>query len=118
MDALTPTQEIALAQLQTITNGESDVAKSVLESVGWDVQVLLFMLCGASCTDPSPLQRAAELVFDTAPAGGPSTAPRSHSPRRRMESLELDDSRQGDVQASRRRRRVSLDLPFCTIALY
>jgi hypothetical protein len=43
MDTLTPTQEIALAQLQTITNGESDVAMSVLESVDWDVQVLLLM---------------------------------------------------------------------------
>jgi hypothetical protein len=40
MDALTPTQQHALTQLQTITNGEADVAKSVLESVDWDVQVL------------------------------------------------------------------------------
>ena len=40
MDGLTATQQHALSQLQTITNGESDVAKSVLESVDWDVQVM------------------------------------------------------------------------------
>ena len=39
MDGLTATQQHALTQLQTITNGEFDVAKSVLESVDWDVQV-------------------------------------------------------------------------------
>jgi hypothetical protein len=40
MDSLTTRQQHALTQLLTITNGEFDVAKSVLESVDWDVQVL------------------------------------------------------------------------------
>ena len=41
MTGLTASQQQALTQLQTITNGEYDVAKSVLESVDWDVQVSL-----------------------------------------------------------------------------
>ena len=52
MDGLTATQQHALTQLQTITNGEADVAKSVLESVDWDVQVRRSFLPVASCTDP------------------------------------------------------------------
>jgi hypothetical protein len=48
-------------------------------------------------------QKAAELIFDTAPVVGPSVTPRSPGPRRRMEALELDDSRQGEGQASRSR---------------
>ena len=39
-DALSPTQQHALSQLQALTNGgDVDVAIGVLESVGWDVQV-------------------------------------------------------------------------------
>lgn len=39
-DALSPSQQEALSQLQALTNGgDADVAMSVLDSVGWDVQV-------------------------------------------------------------------------------
>src|SRR6266436_5226806 len=103
MDALTATQQQALTQLQTLTNGESDVAMSVLQSVDWDVQACLSSPRALVCL---PLrQKAAELIFDTPPMAGPSMSPRSPSPHRRMENLELDDSRQGDGQASRSRRR-------------
>lgn len=37
--SLTASQRKALEQLQDITNGDPDVAVSVLETVDWDVQV-------------------------------------------------------------------------------
>ncbi|KAI0777964.1 hypothetical protein BC629DRAFT_1524371 [Irpex lacteus] len=50
-DALSPSQQEALSQLQALTNGgDADVAMSVLDSVGWDVQ------------------RAADVIFDNKPS--------------------------------------------------
>jgi hypothetical protein len=43
MEGLTDSQAAALEQLQAITNGaDIDVSIGVLESVDWDVQVLMF----------------------------------------------------------------------------
>ncbi|OBZ77554.1 UBX domain-containing protein 3 [Grifola frondosa] len=73
-DALSQSQKDALSQLQTLTNGgDVEVAKSVLESVDWDVQ------------------RAAEVIFDNVlPASSPATTMDSN-----VETFELDDSEQG-----------------------
>ena len=49
-DALSPTQQHALSQLQALTNGgDVDVAIGVLESVGWDVQVRMQPLVPRVC---------------------------------------------------------------------
>lgn len=67
---LSASQQAALAQLRDLTNGgEDDVAVSMLESVDWDVQ------------------RAAELIFGSAPAPPPPPPPV-------MEQFEVDDSEQ------------------------
>lgn len=51
-DALSPTQRQALDQLQALTNGgDVDVAISMLESVGWDVQVSFSFLSHSSECD-------------------------------------------------------------------
>ncbi|KZT70698.1 hypothetical protein DAEQUDRAFT_688992 [Daedalea quercina L-15889] len=75
VDALSPTQKEALAQLQAVMDGgDADVAISVLESVDWDIQ------------------RAANLIFEN---GIPPTKPRSPSPPTQIEEFEIDDSSQG-----------------------
>ncbi|KAJ3492833.1 hypothetical protein NLJ89_g11154 [Agrocybe chaxingu] len=84
MDDLDNDQRAALQQLREITNGaDDDVAIGVLSSVDWDVQ------------------RAAELIFGTAP-----NVPAS-SETRRMEAFEVDDSGQGDLEEPVRPRRNS-----------
>ncbi|KDR79095.1 hypothetical protein GALMADRAFT_242958 [Galerina marginata CBS 339.88] len=70
MDSLDDEQRRALGQLREITNGADDeVAVSVLDSVGWDVQ------------------RAAELIFGTSAIPPPSTS---------IETFDIDDSQQGE----------------------
>ncbi|KAJ7905092.1 hypothetical protein B0H13DRAFT_2663264 [Mycena leptocephala] len=73
---LSASQQAALAQLRDLTNGgEDDVAVSMLESVDWDVQRAAELIFGTappppSSTNPSPL----------APQTGPSPSPASSLP--------------------------------------
>ncbi|KAJ7176563.1 hypothetical protein C8R46DRAFT_1213153 [Mycena filopes] len=77
---LSASQQAALAQLRDLTNGgEDDVAVSMLESVDWDVQ------------------RAAELIFGSAPAPAPAPPP----PPPVMAEFDIDDSQQGHPVAPR-----------------
>jgi len=74
MSLLDPHQRHALAQLQDLTNGgDNDVAISVLDSVGWDVQ------------------KAADLIFGTSSTS--TTSPPQVSSVQ-MESFDIDDSHQ------------------------
>ncbi|KAI0689671.1 hypothetical protein BC835DRAFT_1368079 [Cytidiella melzeri] len=96
-DALSPSQQEALSQLQALTNGgDAEVAIAILDSVGWDVQ------------------RAADVVFDhntSAPLriSQPATSSSSEPPARttrNIEHFDLDDSEQAgllDGQPTRRR---------------
>ncbi|KAF7977538.1 hypothetical protein HWV62_16732 [Athelia sp. TMB] len=86
MDTLSETQQHAVSTLQSITNCDTEAAIALLETSSWDVQT------------------AASIIFDTAPTAGPSIAPRSPSPRRRIEALEIDDSHQGALRDNRRAR--------------
>ncbi|KAJ6551534.1 hypothetical protein B0H19DRAFT_951330 [Mycena capillaripes] len=71
MSTLSASQQAALAQLRDLTNGgEDDVAVSMLESVDWDVQ------------------RAAELIFGSAPAPAPPPPPPP------IAEFDIDDSEQ------------------------
>ncbi|EJD35454.1 hypothetical protein AURDEDRAFT_108989 [Auricularia subglabra TFB-10046 SS5] len=77
MADLSDAQLAALEQLTAITNGaDPEHERAILESVGWDVQ------------------KAAEAIFDQQPQAGPSI-----SRPRRIEQMELDDSRQGRESA-------------------
>ncbi|KZP27714.1 hypothetical protein FIBSPDRAFT_917855 [Athelia psychrophila] len=86
MDSLSETQQHAVSTLQAISNCDTEAAIALLESSNWDVQA------------------AASLIFDAAPTAGPSISPRSPSPRRRIENLEIDDSHQGALRDNRRAR--------------
>jgi hypothetical protein len=41
--SLTPNQQASLEQLHSITNGDLSIEQSILESVGWDVQVCPYL---------------------------------------------------------------------------
>ncbi|KAJ3522814.1 hypothetical protein NM688_g8821 [Phlebia brevispora] len=86
-DALSPTQRVALSQLQALTNGgDADVAISVLDSVGWDVQ------------------RAADVVFDSHPSAPLSISRSSSAAAPAMapdETFEVDDSEQNGLLSGR-----------------
>ncbi|PFH48584.1 hypothetical protein AMATHDRAFT_5669 [Amanita thiersii Skay4041] len=98
MDALNDDQRYALSQLRELTNGgDDDAAINILESVGWDVQQAANLIFGGATGEAS--------------AAGSST-PSSSRPKSRLESLELDDSRQGlldsdDVTRGYQRQRAA-----------
>ncbi|KAI0084959.1 hypothetical protein BDY19DRAFT_968236 [Irpex rosettiformis] len=85
-NALSPFQQEALSQLQALTNGgDAEVAMSVLDSVGWDVQ------------------RAADIVFDGKPSA-PLSFSQTNTPAsstaegsRHVEDFDVDDSEQAGL---------------------
>ncbi|KAI0338357.1 hypothetical protein BDW22DRAFT_1348495 [Trametopsis cervina] len=100
-DALSPSQQEALDQLQALTNGgDVEVAIGVLDSAGWDVQVQ-----GCACGEFALPMRAAELIFDhdpssplsfsQAPAPSSTAAPRASAGP--VESFDVDDSEQSGL---------------------
>ncbi|KNZ79682.1 UBX domain-containing protein 10 [Termitomyces sp. J132] len=64
MDHLDAGQRNALASLQNIVHADEDVAISVLDSVGWDVQHAVDLLFGHSAPPPPPTTTMQEFEID------------------------------------------------------
>lgn len=103
MSNLTDSQQHALNQLRELTNGGSDdVSISVLESAGWNVEVLTYSTFSVLSYTQQLSKRAAELIFGggTGTPQPSSQQPASTSHKSPMESFQVDDSAQANGQVS------------------
>ncbi|KAG9220068.1 hypothetical protein CCMSSC00406_0007928 [Pleurotus cornucopiae] len=100
IDGLSGDQQRALQQIRDLTNGgDDDVALSVLQSVGWDVQRAADVIFSAgpipASPSPSPSPSTSASTSYPPPSTSASRAGNSdNSDRGNIETFELDDSEQ------------------------